>query len=287
MQVLGHRHHGRAFTLIELLVVIAIIALLITMLVPSLRRARDLAKTVACLSNQHGVGLAIATYASMNNDATPCATVSLWWTSGSKNVATIQYVGDSAPNPLPANVNPSPSAGGWVDLLVLSGAAPETFIEPTARFSYYYNTFAGIFACPSFGEGRYEPYYITSYKPRNFRGYGLNPWFAGNVLTNGVYVPRWTRLSNIKPSRILACDANGATINEWLRYPLGGTTDAYVYLRHGNAQNCELPGYELTSGANYLYADMHAAFSATNHMPDSPTTTTKDKFWNLNGPWKQ
>ena len=49
----------RAFTLIELLVVVAIVALLLTMLVPGLTRAKELARRAACLSNLNSIGKAI------------------------------------------------------------------------------------------------------------------------------------------------------------------------------------------------------------------------------------
>jgi prepilin-type processing-associated H-X9-DG protein/prepilin-type N-terminal cleavage/methylation domain-containing protein len=56
-----------AFTLVELLVVVAIIALLIAVLLPSLGRARQQARTTLCLSNLRTLGLAINTYADTNN----------------------------------------------------------------------------------------------------------------------------------------------------------------------------------------------------------------------------
>jgi len=52
-----------AFTLIEVLVVVAIIALLVSILLPSLRRARGEARRVGCLSNLHAIHVGSMAYA--------------------------------------------------------------------------------------------------------------------------------------------------------------------------------------------------------------------------------
>jgi prepilin-type N-terminal cleavage/methylation domain-containing protein/prepilin-type processing-associated H-X9-DG protein len=57
----------KGFTLIELLVVIAIIALLLAILMPSLKKAKAAAKRVVCLSHLHSLGLSWILYADDNN----------------------------------------------------------------------------------------------------------------------------------------------------------------------------------------------------------------------------
>lgn len=69
---------ARAFTLVELLVVIGIIAVLISILLPALSKARDAANRVACMSNMRQAAMALRLYANDNKDVVPAGYVQSW-----------------------------------------------------------------------------------------------------------------------------------------------------------------------------------------------------------------
>ena len=63
----------RAFTLVELLVVVGIIAVLVGVLLPTMSRARDAARTTSCLSNLRQLALAAQHYVIISGGQFPVA----------------------------------------------------------------------------------------------------------------------------------------------------------------------------------------------------------------------
>ncbi len=82
----------KAFTLIELLVVVAIIALLISILLPSLSRAREITKRAVCASNIRGIGQGMKVYSNDNYDWYPTAPFARA-TGNLPNETGVQFIG--------------------------------------------------------------------------------------------------------------------------------------------------------------------------------------------------
>jgi prepilin-type N-terminal cleavage/methylation domain-containing protein len=152
----------KGFTLIELLVVVAIIALLISILLPSLARAREITKRAVCASNQRGIGQGMKVYSNDNQDWYPISPHEPP-PAGTTNANGVTFIGQMTVNigtqltsQNDNNVNPSrslfmlviegsttakqficPSSGDTEDTLRNKSGTTETAAQPgTNRFDF-------------------------------------------------------------------------------------------------------------------------------------------------------
>jgi prepilin-type N-terminal cleavage/methylation domain-containing protein len=125
---MSHAHRTRGFTLVELLVVIGIIALLISILLPSLNRARETANRVKCGSNMRQVGQAMLLYANENRGRFPR-------TIYQPNVApNVTNQGFASQNPFLGNPCGNNNMGAAMFLLIRTqDITPEVFVCPSGN----------------------------------------------------------------------------------------------------------------------------------------------------------
>ena len=113
----------RKFTLIELLVVIAIIGILASMLMPSLKNARETAKRAVCASNQHQLAISTNLYTLDGNSWLPPTMV--YWVNG-----TWQKT--------------------WLHRLVEGNYLDGAEYDPSSNFSKYFDRIKiDVMQCPS------------------------------------------------------------------------------------------------------------------------------------------
>jgi len=122
----------RAFTLIELLVVVSIIALLASILMPSLSAARRSAKKAKCKANLHQLGIAMEAYLNRHKDYFPIACRLLAREMKSQNVTQYPAPDLSPGFNHPISVVLKNEISGNTELF----ECPEDFVDPEDALDY-------------------------------------------------------------------------------------------------------------------------------------------------------
>jgi len=190
------------FTLVELLVVIGIIAVLISILLPTLNRARENAKRIACAGQLRQIGIATRGYAAENKDYMPPYKPSGGLQEGEQNyaigdstmafttqpfwVADINSAGLRVTNITSSN----PEIGSLHGRLVLSGyiGGGGRATGDRNEFLRNYDNFCRLTRCTS-----QDP----TQDRAEFQTYHYRPWLAYRTSTTGTLnlQPWWSKLS--------------------------------------------------------------------------------------------
>lgn len=134
---------GRAFTLIELLVVVAIIALLVAIVVPSVQRARDLAKDMLCAVNQRQIAMAWNAYLDDNDNIFPRFAMNIQWFYGGKEpcIATATRAPVLSYRPLNPYLSMRREDEHWAKVFQCPGDRPLRDGQGELAITEGYNTF--------------------------------------------------------------------------------------------------------------------------------------------------
>ena len=259
------------FTLIELLVVVGIIALLISILLPSLGRAREQAKAVHCLARLHDFGTGLTTYATDYDDELPPA---LWHITDREE---------------PEYVN----RYGWCEVLwsfVYKEQALETANYPVQR-NVNGRQWAKYFLCKtsrrqSVSSGHYRVY-LPSWSYGTYRVPHRRRWELTNPDGTSNYPDPETSASysDLRPKLILIGDANDRSYRGNDDENEDADGDGFddndgSWIDPGEANESGLDGNRFSDRhygfTNFLFADMHCE-------KDRRLRETLARDWDLNG----
>jgi len=252
------RNMKRGFTLIELLVVIAIIAILASMLLPALAKAKQKAHAIACVSNLRQWGLALTMYLDDNRDVFPLPKIATTTpgssgynenTPGWSNFADFHNAGQGDS----AWFNALPSYVGAKTLWEIAGA-PANFVSGRK-----------IFDCP----GVTQPAEFPD-PNRVVFNYGMNPKGNTGMDASIVYGINFKSTMVQNPSAFVFM-ADGRARSTDL--PYYGTPTKEVGVQH-----CWVKQFSArhNAGGNLMFADGHVAYLKYTYVCADGGTTPLD-----------
>jgi prepilin-type N-terminal cleavage/methylation domain-containing protein/prepilin-type processing-associated H-X9-DG protein len=247
MPVLLHKPR-RGFTLVELLVVIGIIALLISILLPSLQRARESAQAVQCLSNMRQVGIGMQFYVNEQDQKLPMGLATYTDAAGDEQTTDWSYL----LVPYIAQIG-----GGFYN--ALDGADQSTSAE--------------VFTCPTATLIENPVNFLTNH-------YSAHPRLFADV-NNGAKVVKITSQPN--SSELVTLFDGTQMLNTYRSgnaFPVALRIDGFrfyfeTFLRDAETRDLDLGGESINGGSNLDAADFdvnidkdirwrHSGDSATN-----------------------
>lgn len=240
------RNSGRqilGFTLVELLVVIGIIAVLISILLPSLAKARQAALAVSCMSQQRQMGQALMLYAQGNQGVFP----------------VFSFQNDQPPKAVhwwPA----------WYHLLHAElGGAPYTDYDVPGR-PFFGNNPPPIFNCPASSRDADVVLFWGVFAQHIT--YGVNGFLWSEMYTTNATppAPMWYHLSKISQVK------NASECAYIMEMPVGSGANVLWTNFYGWDGDPVRVGYIHSGKRNVLYVDGHVEPITQQQWPNQPVT---------------